>query len=302
MKNQNSSKSSEEEGNNIVSSSNIVKEKIKQISPACCWCFTFNNYTEEIVLKFQEIMKINCKLGFFNKEVGESGTPHLQGYIELKNKGRPLNIFPVGCHWKKAKGNLDQNFKYCSKDAVDGNMTFNFGYKLKPKIKIISELRPFQKQILDMLEKPVDEGKIIWIFDKEGQLGKTQMLRYLHVKKGCPFTYGGKKGDIINLVFNNKEYLLGEDKAIMIYNFSRATDPRAISYESMEQISDGAISNNKFEAGCFVCNPPHVLVFSNCMPVLEMMTKSRWKFFGIDKDLNLIKINGKNLDEENELI
>lgn len=48
----NSSKSSVEEGNNNSSSR-------AQISPAIAWCFTFNNYTNEIVLKFQEIIEKN---------------------------------------------------------------------------------------------------------------------------------------------------------------------------------------------------------------------------------------------------
>lgn len=280
--------SSNGEGNNITSPS-------KQISPAIAWCFTFNNYSEDLVPKFQDIIKQKCRLGFFNKEVGESGTPHLQGYIELSTKGRPLKIFPTGCHWAKAKGNKDVNFLYCSKDCDNiGEMTFSHGYKIKPKISIIENLRPFQKEIEDMLLGPVNPGKIIWIYDEVGQLGKTQLLRYLHIKYGMPFSYGGKATDIVNLVFNNKEYMMENDKAVMIYNFGRDVDNEKISYKSMEQISDGCISNTKFETGCFVCNPPHVLVLSNCLPKVSALTSSRWILKTIDNQLNLVDYEEKN--------
>ncbi len=273
----NSSKRSEGKGNNKPSPA----PKKKQTSPAKCWCFTLNNWTDQEVLEFQEIIKSKCKLGFFNKEVGEEGTPHLQGYIELLDKGRPLNMFPQ-CHWAKAKGNLDSNFKYCSKECDDGNMTFSYGKIGNPKIKVIQNLRPFQQSILDMLLDEVDEGKIIWIYDEIGQLGKTELLRYLYTEYHMPFSYGGKASDIINLVFNHKNYLLENDRAVMIYNFGRDTHNEKISYKSMEQISDGCISNTKFETGCFVCNKPHVLVFANCLPKLDKLTKSRWKVFAIE--------------------
>lgn len=291
MSRKNSSNSSTEEGNNISSSR-------AQISPAIAWCFTFNNYTDEIVPKFQEIIEKKCRLGFFNKEVGESGTPHLQGYIELKSKGRPLNIFPQGAHWAKAKGNRDQNFMYCSKDCADNMpMTFKFGYKSKVPVRIATELRPFQQSIVDIIEGPVNEGKIIWIYDPIGQCGKTTLLKYLNVTKGIPFAYGGKAGDIINLAFNNREYLETAEPAVFIYNFGRDTDNVKISYKSMEQISDGCISNTKFEANCFVFNCPHVIVLANCEPLLSAMSNGRFIVKTI-VDNQLIDYVQKNLEDE----
>jgi len=296
----NSSNSSTEGGNNISPSRAKECKKTVQISPAVAWCFTFNNYDNEIVPKFQSSIKEMCKVGFFNKEVGESGTPHLQGYIELKKKGRPINMFPKGCHWAKAKGNQDANFKYCSKDAIEGNMTFCHGVKIKPKVKIIEELRPFQKSLENMLLSDVDEGKIIWVYDPKGQLGKTEFLRYMYIKYSMPFTYGGKTSDIVNLVFNHKEYLLENDKAVMIYNFGRDTDPLHISYKSMEQISDGCISNTKFETGCFVCNKPHVLVLANCLPLEGKFSAGRLKLFSVNDELELVNFKRESIIEMND--
>lgn len=275
-----------EEGNNNTSSR-------ASISPAIGWCFTFNNYTDESIQRFQQIIKQKCRLGFFNKEVGESGTPHLQGYIEFKTKGRPMCIFPKGAHWTKAKGNQDQNFKYCSKECHEDGMTFSYGFKPIVDVDIIDELRPFQITLKEMLLGPVNKGKVIWVYDPKGQLGKTEFLRYMYVKHGMPFSYGGKASDIVNLVFNHKDYLMRTNRAVMIYNFGRDTDPEKISYKSMEQIADGCISNTKFETGCFVCCKPHVLVLANCLPKETALTSDRWMLKTINNEMELVDYSGK---------
>ncbi len=105
---------------NNSSNSSKGSGNTSQIPPSKKWCFTLNNYTESmissIVPKFQQY----CKQAFYSKEVGASGTPHLQGYMELLNKGRPLSgeLFKnvPQMHWEKAKGSEEQNLKYITKD------------------------------------------------------------------------------------------------------------------------------------------------------------------------------------------
>lgn len=100
----------------------------RQISPANAWCFTLNNYTErEFEFLSSEFRKKPEKYFYIvGKEVGESGTPHLQGYVALKHKGkkfRPLPSLAVkrdgknAMHFERARGNREQNYKYCSKDG-----------------------------------------------------------------------------------------------------------------------------------------------------------------------------------------
>ena len=100
----------------------------KRVSPAKAWCFTLNNYTKEehgaMVLQFSKISEKNPNFKYIvGKEVGEQGTPHLQGYIQSNKKFRPLPQFKVmrdnkqAMHFERAKGNAMQNFRYCSKDG-----------------------------------------------------------------------------------------------------------------------------------------------------------------------------------------
>ena len=66
------------------------------------------------------LASLSCKYLIYGKEVGANLTPHLQGFI----------VFPLqmtlsaaikklqGCHVEVAKGSVEQNITYCSKDGV----------------------------------------------------------------------------------------------------------------------------------------------------------------------------------------
>lgn len=78
------------------------------------WCFTKNNYSaaDEILLQ-----DIDCKYLVYGREVGEQGTPHLQGFIIFKVNKRlgGLNTL-IQCHWETTKGTSLQAATYCKKD------------------------------------------------------------------------------------------------------------------------------------------------------------------------------------------
>lgn len=94
---------------------------IKRDNPKTRWCFTLNNYDDESIQLLQtQLTADNCTYAVVGKEVGESGTPHLQGYVHLKKKIRFSSIktlLPNGCHIEAARGTDQQNETYCSKDG-----------------------------------------------------------------------------------------------------------------------------------------------------------------------------------------
>lgn len=102
----------------------------KQISPSNSWCFTLNNYTEDDLKFLSSKFSEESEKYFFiyGKEVAPtSGTPHLQGYIKSKRKdknGKPQKWRPFTefaaikrAHWSRAKGTMQQNYIYCSKEG-----------------------------------------------------------------------------------------------------------------------------------------------------------------------------------------
>ena len=50
------------------------------------YCFTLNNYTDNDIELLRKFYANYCKYLVYGKEVGESGTPHLQGFFTLKLK------------------------------------------------------------------------------------------------------------------------------------------------------------------------------------------------------------------------
>lgn len=85
------------------------------------WCITLNNYTEDeerIVRQLdshEQVQYLIC-----GREVGASGTPHLQIYLETKNRSGLRSIKRMlsnRCHIEKANGTLKQNQDYCKKEG-----------------------------------------------------------------------------------------------------------------------------------------------------------------------------------------
>lgn len=268
----------------------------QQPAPAIRWAFTVNNWSENEYKDLLSYFSSNSSKFIIGKEIGEQGTPHLQGYVEFSKKLRLTQIKKIKgferANLRKCDGTREDNFIYCSKD---GDFITNLPYK-KP-VKIINELLPFQKSLESIALSKPDEGKIIWVFDEKGQTGKTQFLRYMNIKYGVPFAYGGKCADIINLAFNNKEYLETTECPTFLYNFGRETQNDKISYNSMEQLADGAIANTKFEAQCFVFNQPNIIILANCLPLMNKLTASRWIIKSINDNLELIDYVVKPLEE-----
>lgn len=78
------------------------------------WCFTLNNWNQE---QYDEILNLNVQYIIVGKEVGEQGTPHLQGFLTLHKKGRVLKLLKKSKpHWEVARGTPAQNREYCSKE------------------------------------------------------------------------------------------------------------------------------------------------------------------------------------------
>jgi len=87
---------------------------------ALCYCFTLNNYTDAEYTRILHILGDLTKYFIVGKEVGEAGTPHLQGYFILKKRSRITtlkNQLSERAHYEVARGTPNDNRLYCSKEA-----------------------------------------------------------------------------------------------------------------------------------------------------------------------------------------
>lgn len=240
----------------VPAGGNTKPPPLKQISPSIRWCFTLNNHNEEDISSIVPVLREKAKLFVIGDEVGENGTPHLQGYVEFLKKVRPLSLFDTNkIHWTKCRGNRDSNIAYCSKDKV------LFTHGMPKPIKIIDKLYPWQKEIEELCGTEPDDRAIHWYYEDVGNIGKSAFIKYMVVKHNILYCGGGKHQDIMNLVFNQDM-----DKSnIVMFDIPRAHEGH-ISYASLECIKNGLVSNMKYETGVKVFNSPHLIVFSNFPP------------------------------------
>lgn len=84
------------------------------------WVFTVNNPSiskEELADDIGE----ECKYLIIGDEVGDQGTPHFQGYLELKKKKRfpqvKLLFLPLVPHLEARRGTAQQASDYCKKEG-----------------------------------------------------------------------------------------------------------------------------------------------------------------------------------------
>ncbi len=84
------------------------------------WCFTLNNYTDTEWKRLENILDI-ASYAILGKEVGDSGTPHIQGYVVLKKRYYLTGVRKIlgRAHWepKVKKSTYKQCIVYCKKDG-----------------------------------------------------------------------------------------------------------------------------------------------------------------------------------------
>lgn len=182
------------------------------------WCFTINNWSEEdvdILTKLEDDKIIQWVI--FGKEVGDNGTPHLQGYVEF-NKAFTLGGLKKlhkTAHWEPRKGTREQAVVYCKKDGdwtefgePKKGTTFdaNGKNKLLPYMEMLKEGRlqdiaadpncsfSILKHVMTAapyFEEPRDRQipmKVIWLYGPTGT-GKTRRAYWESEQLGMGATY-----------------------------------------------------------------------------------------------------------------
>lgn len=104
--------------NFILSSTSKMDASTGTSPKSRAWAFTLNNYTDQEYVSILENSRSEYLV--VGKEVGENGTPHLQGYVRFSNAIRLSSLKKIlsgRAHFEIAKGSPEQNFKYCTKEG-----------------------------------------------------------------------------------------------------------------------------------------------------------------------------------------
>ena len=260
--------SSVEEGN--------TKSSSTQVSPAKYWAFTLNNYTDDDILELKSIDSSKVPRLVFQQEIGENGTPHLQGALMFKNKGRPFCLLShKRTHFEKMHKNSTPKklFNYaCKKDTRAGEI-YSRGWELPYEINL--DLYPWEHSITKILNKEPDDRKIYWIWEPNGCAGKTTFQKWVFTNYSKVLVLSGKGADMKNGIIQYKE-VNGVLPTIILINVPR-TSIDYVSFTGIEEVKDMFFYSGKYEGGMVCGKSPHVFIFANTAPDTSKMSADRWE-------------------------
>ncbi len=248
----------------------LDKPLSKTINPDICWGFTLNNYTDSDICSISAKIKAYCRFGIFAKEVGEKGTPHLQGYFELRKKARPSGIFGIKrIHFDHKNRGRACNVRYCEKDN-DVVMRHP-----QPYLENIDIFYKWELDIIQILKYPAHPRRLHWIWENIGNAGKTTFAKYIYTHyKNC-VVMSGKATDMKNgiVTYQSTNKCLPE---IIIIDIPRSTNIEYLSIPGIEEIKNMFFFSGKYEGGMICGKPPHVIVFANVPPIKRSLSIDRW--------------------------
>lgn len=275
---------------------NTGNRALREGNPCKRYCFTWNTgvgsnvpemeWIENTTSLLYEFLIPLCKVFIAIPERGdEENRLHWQGYLVLKGAKKRFTTLKRLCpefkdiSWRCAKGNRAQNMKYCTKDIHKGifpEHRIYIGCKAPYQFKLES-LYDWQQEVWMLLSETPSNRILFWIYDLEGNTGKSAFTKHVVVNSEDALVVNGKASDIMYAVQKNLEEN-GKYYRTIIMDVPRSMigdDSIKISYGGLEKIKDMCFFSGKYEGGMVVGPNPHLIVFANCRPDANKFSRDR---------------------------
>jgi len=249
-----------------------------RISPSRHWLFTLNNPEELDIALWRNMISDGSMKWVVQHEIGEQGTPHLQGYVDFGRKVRPLSVIKNHRYqWRKID-NIQGTIDYCSKIRTRIAGPWACGIVI-PETFLLGVLRDWQKHIMELIAIEPDDRKVNWVVDTRGGKGKTALCKHIcGTYKDTSIYVSGKASDIKYAVH---EFIkLKRTLHVCLFDFTRSVE-NFVSYEAIESIKNGIFFNTKYESGMALFKSPHIVCFSNWLPDKSKLSEDRWNIIDI---------------------
>ena len=225
----------------------------------------------------------------FQKEKGESGTPHFQGAVQWKTTREIVALVKKlpGIHWEVMRGSWQEAQDYCddpSKDVLEPPLYF----ECSPRKRLQFRIQPFMRSewqagLWDLVHGPAPFREIHWYWEATGNVGKTSIAHDIIVdfmmRKEVALLVSGKAADIKSAIATSmaeKGSKVGKVPKVLIWDLPR-TRQSYIDYAGLEEVKNGIFFSGKYESGMILMpESPHVIVFANFPPEREKLSGDRW--------------------------
>lgn len=251
------------------------------------FCLTLNNWTEDEYRNIKSSFEAKAKNWIIGKEVGDEGTPHLQIYVDFKSPREfktVKNMTSTRVHIEGAKGSVQCNWKYCIKDGdFETNIDADQWISTHERARMLCMeeyknvvWRPFQQEIISLLEEEPSKRNIYWYHDAKGASGKSFLVKHIALNNEGVILGCGKTADVFNQINDmmNPEKGPGTIPRIIILDLPRSS-LEFLNYGCIEQIKNGCLFSGKYKGGCCIFPHPHVIIFANDEPKRGQLSRDR---------------------------
>ena len=255
----------------------------------CRYAFTLHgDDVKERIDTIKETLKTLCNRWVFQMEVGtESGKRHLQGRLSFKQAKRIAECQKVikGAHFSPEHDTAAGEF-YCMKEETREEGPWSDQEEKRPTpwdLERITEWHPWQNSIYESL-KERDDRVVNVLYDEEGNIGKSKVLKYALWKKmaGVIPVIGDAK-DIIQSVCSmgaRPAYILDMPRS------GEGTAHMMSLFKAVEQIKNGVVMDFRYSYKELVFGSPVVWIFTNTMHDRTLLSGDRWRFWRV-RDMEL---------------
>lgn len=286
------------------------------MSRAKNWCFTLNNYTNDDVSRLQAGHD-NVQYLVAGKEVGDNGTPHLQGFISLKVKKylRQVKAIIGGNPHVEVARNVVAAIQYCKKEndffefgefsggAGSRNDLEEFKNAVKSGMHSIKEIREAHSEVY------AKYPRFCFEYIQDHQPAKELPAHPLkHWQENLNTTLNSEPDDrtitfVVDVNGNSGKtwfshyyaslhehvqvlqparkvdmaYALDSTIRVLFVDAPRSKQGEFIQYDFLEDVKNGYVFSTKYESRVKQLNRCHVVVMMNEHPDMTKLSADRYK-------------------------
>jgi len=144
----------------------------------------------------------------------------------------------------------------------------------------LKELRPWQKDLLTILNDCNSNRTIHWVHDKHGGSGKTSLQKHIMATTvGTLIIPGAATSSNINEAI--RSYLEQNDALnFLLINLARGSENYDSIYQTLEQVKDQMMFCPKYKSRTILLSKsPTVCIFANATPCTSKLTLDRWRLY-----------------------